>query len=158
MKKFITASLFLAFTLLLTNCKKDKDEDKASWTSTVDGTTFAGNYGIGTLETDRNKFFVVLYESSTKVDKYIEVSIAPNGNDEIEVGKTYIMDNSDASYQEDSNIQYSTSNSANTITLSKYDKSTNKVSGTFTFKARSIGSSNEILVTGSFTNIPFTVF
>jgi len=154
MKKFITASLFLAFTLLLTNCKKDKDAASGTWTSTIDGTTFAGTYGFGTIAPDKSNFSVVLYPSATQLSTYLEISVNAALPQDIAVG-TYEIQNSDAEYFSDGLGYFSTASASNKLTISKLDLSAKKASGTFTFKAKNISSPSELNITGSFTDMPF---
>jgi hypothetical protein len=162
MKKFLYPIMILTCTILLTNCKKDTDDNNklgifgpdGTWKATINGTAKEGAFSGGTYQDD--KILLISLDQNSNATERITIQIIESPNT-IKAGNTYSFD---GSYKKDG-VQYVIfSPDLGTITLTKFDEVNKLVSGTLSFKARQSFSSpvDELQVTNAeFVNVPFII-
>jgi hypothetical protein len=165
MKKFFYPMMLIAFTLLLTNCKKTEDDEQkkqsvfgadGTWTATLNGITHEGAFSSCTYQ-DNSLILMSLTGESGNDGEKISLSFNDPANKPIKQGTTYSFR---GVYTKDGVTYLTEAPDFGTVTLTKFDETNNLMSGTYSFKGRKNLNSDVDAVTvtnGQFVNVTFIV-
>lgn len=157
--KFVCTAL-MASVVIFSSCKKDKPEDTVALQSTVlsakvDGVSFQSKDALASQSKDSQIFTL-----GAKDDKGNNIVLTANGT----VGVHDDASDPDAGgiYSDANGAVYMTSGNGGSIhiNITKYDLSTKKMSGTFSFVGTAIGGNatgTRTITEGTFTDVTIVV-
>jgi hypothetical protein len=161
MRSRIISSALLALVVVFSACKKDKDSTdpivnptNAALTAKVDGVNFQSKDAGALASNDSHTF---LLSATDEQDNSISLTGPTStgtftGTTNEETSGFYIS--------KDGKLWMSSMGGTVTLTITKYDVNSKKMSGTFSFTAPAAGSDatgTKTVTNGSFTDVPFLV-
>lgn len=161
MRAKIVSIVATALVVIFSSCKKETTTNpdpakNTSVTAKVDGVRFQSNDALATQPVDSHIFTLIANDDKGN-------SIAISGNNTAGTHSSANDGDTDGIYTTSDGGVYLTANTGGsaTFTITKYDLTTKKMSGTFSFTAPATGGSNatgtKTVTEGSFTDVRIIV-
>jgi hypothetical protein len=162
MRSKIISGAFLALILVFSACKKDKNSidpvvkppTNAALAAKVDGVNFQSTDAGAVASNDSHSFLLSATDAQDN-------SISLTGPTALGTYTDVTNDETSGFYiSKDGALWMSSMGGTVTLTITKYDVNSKKMSGTFTFTAPAAGSDatgTKTVTNGSFTDVPFLV-
>ncbi|MBP6516228.1 MAG: hypothetical protein KA242_04200 [Chitinophagales bacterium] len=161
MKRTLFAMLFLSLAIGLTDCQTN-NTSTSKWEAIIGGSKKTGRYYTCFYEASGDMGLIIsLHESSSASIPYIQLTLEGNYPNDLTAGNYPLSSGVDEGSYINTTQTFTTDNGGTgSLTLSKFNLSTKKISGTFSFTGKdSNGGSGSLTVTnGSFTDLDITVF
>lgn len=157
MTRYLITSLFIAFLLTASGCKKDKDAEKDSPTFTVkiEGNNWSASNITGVYSAITETTTVAGISGLTE---QLQVIFPGRQTGSFDIGSQF---GCDCAYINGSANGYLASwgdNPVGRVEITKYDTTQNVVSGTFYFDGYNFDGDMKRFTEGSFTNVPLMLY
>ena len=162
--KNILILLFAVSLLSISSCQNNNNNNNNNvtnvWQASVNGVQKTGSFYSCYYDISADKGIVIsLHEGAGSNGNYVQLTLEGDGTNDLSPG-TYTLGSGlgDGGWVSGFTNYASNNGGSGTLVITQFNLSTNKMSGTFSFTAKNLSNSSDVVTVtnGSFTNLTIT--